>query len=178
MQQSIRCAGPKTSNFGSGGLGGLGGGRTPLGPGLTSQLLLDWQSLIQAFMLATLSARIFFGFNVAVLVLAVREAVLLEKPLGATSTTFVVPFGPFVNVLACKIGCPRLHGKHVQIRMRCVIFDHVVGFVRFLFLALSVVAPSAVALSFFPLECGAVVVLGSFILKVGGRVMWKELNKT
>ncbi len=62
--------------------------------------------------------------------------------------------------------------------MRCVVLDHVAGFVRFLFLVLSVVAPPMWLLSFFPLEGAAVVVLGSFILKVGRRVMWKELYKT
>ena len=63
MQQSVRCAGPEMSNFGSGGLGGLGVGRTLLGPDLTNQLLLDQQSLIQAFMLAKLSSGVLLALT-------------------------------------------------------------------------------------------------------------------
>ena len=51
------------TRFGLGGLGGLGGGQMPLGPDLTNQLSLDWQSLIQAFMLAKLFAGILLALT-------------------------------------------------------------------------------------------------------------------
>ncbi len=38
-------------NFNLGGSSGFGGGWNPLGPNLTSQFSVEWQSLIQAFML-------------------------------------------------------------------------------------------------------------------------------
>jgi hypothetical protein len=71
-------------------------------------------------------AKLFAGVFV---VLAVQEAVLLEEPPGA-GVTFVILFGPLVDVLVCKIGCPCLVGKHVQIRMRYMVLDHVVCFVH------------------------------------------------
>jgi len=139
------------SNFGSGGLRGLGGGWTLLGPNLTSQLLLDWQSLIQAFMLTKLSAEILLALRWLSLCLQFKKQYFWRNHL-----TFVVPFGPFVDVLACKIGCPCLVGKHLQIRMRCVVLDHVAGFIRFLFLALAVIASSNVAAVFLSIGkcCG------------------------
>jgi hypothetical protein len=46
---------------------------------------------------------------VAVLVLAVREAILLEEPTGA-ALAFVVELGTLVDVLACEIDDPSLRG--------------------------------------------------------------------
>jgi hypothetical protein len=61
------------TRFVLGGLGGLGGGQTQLGPDLTSQLLLDWQSLIQAFMLAKLFAGILLALSWLSLCLQFKE---------------------------------------------------------------------------------------------------------
>jgi hypothetical protein len=152
------------SNFGLGGLRGLGGGWTLLGPNLTSQLLLDWQSLIQAFMLTKLSAGILLALRWLSLCLQFKKQYFWRNHL-----TFVVPFGPFVDVLACKIGYLYLVGKHVQIPMRCVILDHAAGFVRFLFLALFIVTPSDVAATFLSIGrcCGCC--FGLFHLESQGK---------
>ncbi len=48
--------------LGGSGLGGFGGGQTPLDPNLTSQFL-DRHSLIQAFMLVKFSTRILLAFT-------------------------------------------------------------------------------------------------------------------
>ncbi len=47
--------------FDLGGSGGFGGGQTPLDPDLTSQFSVEWQSLIQAFMLDKFSAGLPFA---------------------------------------------------------------------------------------------------------------------
>jgi hypothetical protein len=100
--------------------------------------------------------RDFVGFKVAVLELVVQKAALLEEPPGA-GMTFVIPFGPLVDVFVCKIGCPCLVGKHVQIRMRCIILDQVVCFVRF-FCMFRHHPLQCGLLPFFPLEVATIVV--------------------
>jgi hypothetical protein len=57
----------------------------------------------------------FSGFKVAVLVLVVQEDVLLEKPLGA-STTFVVPLGLLSMFLLAKLVAHILLGSMYRSR--------------------------------------------------------------
>jgi hypothetical protein len=154
------------SNFGSGGLGGLGVGRTLLGPDLTNQLLLDQQSLIQAFMLDKLSSGILSALTWLSLCLQFEKQ-YFWKNHRVQAQHLLFHLGLLLMFLLTK---PVAHVSLGKIMSRALS--------GFFFLCFLLSLPPMWLMSFFSLEGAVVVVLSSFILKVGRRVMWKELNKT
>ncbi len=62
--------------------------------------------------------------------LAIAEAIFLEKPSGAHDA-FVGPLGSFVDLFTCKVYCPGFVGKQVNLLVGGFIFDEIALFILF-----------------------------------------------
>ena len=63
--------------------------------------------------------------------LAIAEAIFLEKPSGAHDA-FVGPLGSFVNVFVCKVYHPGFVGEHANLLVGGFVFDEIALFVLLL----------------------------------------------
>jgi hypothetical protein len=60
--------------------------------------------------------------------LAIAEAIFLEKPSGAHDA-FVGPLGSFVALFVCKVYRPGFVGKHANLLVGGFLFDEIVLFI-------------------------------------------------
>jgi hypothetical protein len=99
--QRMVSANPEVIGCGLGGLGsgGFGGGRTLLGPDLTSQFL-DWHSLIQAFMLVKFSVGMLLAFTWLSLFFSLRSNIS-GGTNGGSNGTF------WSTSVVCRRACSR-----------------------------------------------------------------------
>jgi hypothetical protein len=60
--------------------------------------------------------------------LAIAEAIFLEKPSGAHDA-FVGPLGSFVNLIVCKVYHPGFVGEHANLLVGGFVFDEIALFI-------------------------------------------------
>jgi hypothetical protein len=90
----------------------------PGGPDLVTGQVLHWD---------------FVGFDMALLVLAVGEAVLLEEPATA-AVAVVFPCWALFNLLVGTVDCPCFGGEHADFGVRHIVCYQIVPFAILLFL--------------------------------------------
>ncbi len=64
----------------------------------------------------------------SIFILAIAEAIFLEKPSGAHDA-FVGPLGSFVNLFVCKVYCPGFVGEHSNLLVGEFVFDEIAVFI-------------------------------------------------
>ena len=102
--------------------GGLGGGRTPLGPDLVSQFP-PRQSLIHAFIVVRFLAGISSALTWLSLFLQLEKQYFWRNQRGQ-QTACLVPFWSFVDVLACEVDPLGLRREHAEFRVRSFVLHH------------------------------------------------------
>ncbi len=150
--------------FDLGGLGGFGGVQMPLGPYLTSQFLLEQQSLIHAFMLDKFLAQMSFALTWLSLCLQFEKQYFLRNHLGqAWHLLFNLGLLSMFLITHILLGSMQCSGWGVL-------------FLIFLLFVFSIIISSSMAAVF--LSAGCCGCLGCFHCESWGRVIWNEPNRT